>query len=377
MSTAFHDIVRRLAGNVAAGLPDLADTPMKVPAAGYADAEQFERELATIFRRVPLLVALSCDVREPGEFITLTIAGRPLLIVRGEDGVVRAFLNACRHRGARVTEEACGSTRRFTCPYHFWTYDTQGALAGVTGRDSFGEFDATGLVELPCEERVGAVFASLDRDAELDLDGWLGGMLDSLALLRLDDLHPYRVTTMLASPNWKLAADGYVDGYHIGYLHRDSIGTRSITNRNTYDLFGPHVRVGFATKATPTATETPEDSWDLNTLCSIVHYVFPNVSIAGGIGDALMLSKLLPGPTVDRSVTIQHQYFREPVVGDRVAVAEERRRIYEAVVRDEDYATIGAIGDALEGIGDGHFTFGRNESGNQNIHRHIARLTAR
>ena len=105
---------------------------------------------------------------------------------------------------------------------------------------------------------------------------------------------------------------------------------------------------------------------------SLVHYIFPNVSISGGHGDTLMLSKLLPGPTVDRSTTVQFQYYRQPVVGEQVAIAEVKRKTYEAVVRDEDCATIFGINDGLAAVSDGHFLFGRNEPGNQNLHRAIA-----
>lgn len=349
---------------------------MKVPAAGYADPDRFQREVDRIFLEVPLLVALSCDVREPGEYLAYDLAGRPIIVIRGDDGRVRTMLNVCRHRGARLTSEHCGTSRRLTCPYHAWTYDTSGALVGVPGRDSFGELDVTGLIELPTEERLGAVFACLDPDGELDLDTWLAGIDVSLAALRLDQLHPYRVPTTIPSPNWKLAADGYLDGYHIGYLHRNTIGRKAITNRNTYDLFGPHVRIGFATKLTETADDTDLADGNLPDYLSLVHYLFPNVSISGGHGDTLMLSKLLPGATVDRSTTVQFQYYREPVVGGLVATAEEKRQTYEAVVRDEDCATIFGINAALDAIGDGHFVFGRNEPANQHLHQTIERYTA-
>jgi len=370
----FDELLERLRANVDSGLPDMCDAPMKVPASTYADADQYATEIAEIFLRVPLLVALSCDVREPGDYITFQIAGRPVIVVRGDDGTVRTLLNICRHRGARLTEEHCGSARRFTCPYHAWSYDNRGALVGVPGDDSFGDLDVNGLMELPTEERHGAVFASLDPEATLDLDSWLDGLGASLEALRLDELHPYRVPTTIDSPNWKLAADGYLDGYHIGYLHRNTIGRKAITNRNTYDFFGPHVRVGFATKKTRDSAE-PFDPATLSEYMSLVHYVFPNVSISGGLGDSLMLSKLLPGPTVDHSTTLQFQYYREPVEGTLVEVAEEKRATYEAVVRDEDCATIFGINDALGAIGDGHVVFGRNESGNQHLHHTIQSLT--
>jgi phenylpropionate dioxygenase-like ring-hydroxylating dioxygenase large terminal subunit len=369
--------VHRLQANVEAGLPDMAETEMKVPARSYTDEDQFRREIDQIFLKMPLLVALSCDVREPGEFVSYSVAGRPIVVVRGDDGRVRTLLNVCRHRGARLTDEACGSTRRLTCPYHAWSYDRQGVLVGVPGRDSFGEVGATGLVELPTEERVGAVFACLDEDATLDLDPWLAGVDESLAALRLDELYPYKVPTVLESPNWKLAADGYLDGYHIGYLHRDTIGKKSITNRNTYDLYGPHVRIGFATKLTASAAEVPTDQWNLPDYLSVVHYIFPNVSISGGHGEVLMLSKLLPGPTVDRSTTVQFQYYREPIVGELEAIAEAKRKTYESVVRDEDCAVIFGINDGLTAVGDRHFVFGRNEPGNQNLHRTIAEYVRR
>ena len=294
-TTVLHDILRRLQANVAAGMPDQSDRPMKVPALTYRDPEQWKREIDEIFLKMPLLVALSCDVPEPGDYQSLEIAGRPILVVRGDDGRVRTFLNVCRHRGARVAGEPCGNARRFTCPYHAWSYDRGGVLVGVPGRETFGDVDATGLVELPTAERVGVVFAVLLPDADLDVDAWLGGMTESLAALRLDEMHPYRRITHLDSPNWKLAADGYLDGYHLGYLHRNTIGVKSITNRNTYDFFGPHVRIGFANKAITELGGDEGRERPLPDYMSLVHYIFPNVSISGGHGDTIQLSRLLPG----------------------------------------------------------------------------------
>ncbi len=251
---------------------------------------------------------------------------------------------------------------------------SRGVLVGLPERESFGEPGVDGLVALSCEERAGAIFAMLEPGADLDLDGWLGEMGESLAALRLADMYPYRKTTTLASPNWKLAADGYLDGYHIGYLHRESIGTRAITNRNTYDLLGNHVRVGFAHKRIGEIDAIPPDELALEDHMSLVHYVFPNVSMSGGLGDSLMLSRLFPGPTVDRSTTVQHQYFRQPVEGELIARAEQKRLVYEQVVRDEDCATVFGIGDSLAAMADQDILFGRNEPANQHLHRQIRAL---
>ncbi len=373
-SPLFLEIARRLRDNVDRGLPDQTDAVFRVPARDYRDPALWEREMQGIFLRVPLLVALSCDLPEPGDYCSLDLVGRPLLIVRGDDGRARTFLNICRHRGARLASQPWGHARSFTCPYHSWTYDREGVLVGVPERESFGEPGVDGLIALPSEERAGAIFAMLEPGANLDLDSWLGEMGESLAALRLADLYPYRTTTTLASPNWKLAADGYLDGYHIGYLHRESIGTRAITNRNTYDLLGSHVRVGFAHKRIGEIDTIASDDLALEDHMSLVHYVFPNVSMSGGIGDSLMLSRLFPGPTVDRSTTVQHQYFRQPVEGEMIARAEQKRLVYEQVVRDEDCATVFGIGDNLAAMADRDILFGRNEPANQHLHRQIRAL---
>ena len=154
------DVARRLLANVDAGTSDQSPVQMKVPASAYRDPARWDAEMEQVFRRSPLIVALSCDLREPGSYDTLEIAERPVVVTRGDDGVARAFLNVCRHRGALVAE-GCGTTRRFTCPYHAWVYDTRGKLVGVPGRDTFGDIDVSGLVELTTHERAGVILAVL------------------------------------------------------------------------------------------------------------------------------------------------------------------------------------------------------------------------
>jgi phenylpropionate dioxygenase-like ring-hydroxylating dioxygenase large terminal subunit len=245
----------------------------------------------------------------------------------------------------------------------------------VPGRDTFGELDVSGLVELTTHERAGVVFAVLTPGLDFDPVEWTAGMDEALELLRLDELHRYPVLTELDSPNWKLTADGYVDGYHLGYLHSSTIGEKSITNRNTYDLFGPHVRIGFANKPITQIRDKPESEWPpMWEIMSMVHYLFPNVSISGQPGRPLMISRLLPGPTPDRSTTAQYHYYRQPVEGDEaVATAEARRLLYAQVTGEEDFVTGFKINRGLGAMADDHIRFGRNERGNQNLHTWIDR----
>jgi len=374
-ATPLISVAKRLLANVDADHADYSETIVNVAVRSYSDTDRFEREVENIFLRSPLLVALSCDLREHGDFASLVIAGRPILVVRGKDGVARAVLNNCRHRSAPVTEECFGHSRRFTCPYHSWVYDTEGALVGNTDRAAFEGIDVDSLVELPTAEKSGAIFAILTPGLALDIDDWLGDMASALDILELNNLHRHRDGLLAESGNWKATADGYVDGYHLGYLHGKSIGTKSITNRNTYDLYGPHVRLGFANKPLPAMRELPEEEWELLNAMSLVHFIFPNISISGQPNGGLMMSRILPGSTPDRCQVEQFQYFREPMVTPvQIADADYKRELYLAVTRDEDFATVIKITDAMAAIPDDVMRYGRNESGNQNLHRWAAAL---
>lgn len=375
-ATPITAVALRLLANVEQDHGDLTTDVMRLPVARYRDVAQWRREIDEIYHRVPLVMALSVDIPRPGDLTAFEIAERPVVTIRGDDGVARSFLNVCRHRGARVVCAGFGHERRLACPYHSWVYDTAGALVGVPQREQFGSIDVTGLIELPTAERAGLVFAVLTPGAPIDVDVWLGDMAGALEMLALGTLHRFDAITELESGNWKTTADGYLDGYHIGYLHRANIGMKSITNRNTYDLFGPHVRIGFANKPIVAMKDTPVDQWNLPEAMSLVHYVFPNISLSGQPGRPMMMSRMLPGPTVDRSTVMQYHYSRTPIDTDAAREEMEARRVmYTAVTRDEDFATVLGINGSLSAIADESFLFGRNETGNQNLHTWVDRLT--
>ena len=192
--TSHADVARRLLANVDAGTSDQAESQMKVPIAGVPrPAALGGRDGAG----VPALAARRRPVvRHRATRATSTrleIADRPILVVRGDDGVARTFLNVCRHRGAQVAE-GCGHTRRFTCPYHAWVYDTKGR-ARRRARQATRSASSTSAVSSSCRPTSGpgVVLAVLTPDLDFDPDEWLAGMDDALAMLRLDELHRYPV----------------------------------------------------------------------------------------------------------------------------------------------------------------------------------------
>jgi phenylpropionate dioxygenase-like ring-hydroxylating dioxygenase large terminal subunit len=375
--STLSELARRLYANVEQKHGDLADDVMHLPTERYHDPAQYQREIEQIFHTLPLVVALSVDIPNAGDYRALDMAGRAIVTVRGDDGIARSFANACRHRGSPVVCNGVGSQRRLTCPYHAWVYDTKGSLVAIPQQDTFGDVKYDGLIALPTAERHGLIFAILTPDTPMDIDAWLGDMGDALALLELDKLYPYTTSTTLFSGNWKSTADGYLDGYHIGYLHSANLGLKQINNRNTWDLLGPHVRLGFANKTITGIKDLPDEEVELPDVMSLVHYVFPNVSISGQPGRTTMVSIIQPGTSVDKSDVLQIQYSRVPLDSqEKIQEMETRRKLYAAITGDEDFSTVIAINRALPAMGGTDFIFGRNESGNQNLHTWVQRFTA-
>lgn len=135
-------MMRRTLEHTRNGTVPLADDMMRIPASRYHDPERWQQEIDRIFRRLPLVLGFSAELREPGSYRAMDVMGTPVLLTRGTDGVIRSFVNQCSHRGAQVVAEGSGTARRFSCPYHAWVYDTEGALVGILDRESFGELDA-------------------------------------------------------------------------------------------------------------------------------------------------------------------------------------------------------------------------------------------
>jgi nitrite reductase/ring-hydroxylating ferredoxin subunit len=369
-------MARRNLAHVKAGTVDRAPTVHRVPARHYTDPERARAERDRIFRRLPLVLAFSCELREPGAWKAIEAAGVPVLIVRGAGGGVRAFLNACSHRGAIVVPEGSGCARHFTCPYHGWSYDTDGALVGIANRNEFGEVELAGLGlrPLPVAERAGLVFAALRPDAPLDLDAFLCGYGEVLAHLGLEGCHLVGRQTV-AGPNWKIAYDGYLDFYHLPILHRNSFGPR-IPNQALYDAWGPHQRVSMPNPTLAALESLPEEQWEVEALIGGVWTVFPHISIADfqAGGKLYLVSQLFPGKSVGESLTVQSFLAtREPDEAARAAIGETMKFL-EHVVRDEDYATGLGIQRALETGQTRDVLFGCNEWGGQRFHRFVDAL---
>ncbi len=382
------DMTRNLIAHGEADTMEYADDVLRVPASAYTDPELFELEKKRIFRRLPLMVAPSCELPKPGDFKAMTICGVPLLLTRQKDGSVAAFLNMCTHRGNPVAS-GTGNASRFTCGYHGWTFKNDGGLIGVASPQDFGAIDKAAhcLTRFPVYENAGLIWATLDPDSKLDISDYLCGYDELLKAFGFDGWHLFS-TRELTGPNWKTAYDGYLDFYHLPVLHKDTFGA-DFYNRANFFEFGPHQRLStpskYAIKVSSDddqqldLTELSDDDLPYEALVQGVWTIFPHISIASFYGGGLrgaLISQLFPGEKVGESITTQFYVMeKEPTDEASIKAAHEQFDFLEIVVRDEDYATGKRQHDALQSGLLKEVLFGRNERGGQNFHRWIDRLT--
>jgi choline monooxygenase len=206
------------------------------PAAWYVDPRILELEQAGTFASHWQYACRLDQVREPGQYVTFELAGEPLLVVRGRDGVLRGFFNVCRHHAAAVLTEPAGCVKRLTCPYHGWTYTLEGALKAAPAFEDVRDFDPAdhGLVPVATAVWENWVFVRLAQDGPT-LEEFLGSeLVAQVAGLGLSGLHWFDRRHYVFDCNWKVFVDNYLDGgYHVPYLHK---GLGSVLDYNRYTI---------------------------------------------------------------------------------------------------------------------------------------------
>ena len=351
---------------------------LRVPAEHYYDPDRWQLEIDRVFKRLPLMLAMSCELKTAGDFKSIEVAGVPVLLLRDRNLVPRAYVNSCSHRGAVIVTERSGNKKRFTCPYHAWTYDDSGSLVTVYAEEDFGELDKEchGLTSLPVNERAGMIWVTLNPDSTLDIDTFLCGYDQVLEQFGFKNWALFEDRT-IAGPNWKIAYDGYMDLYHLPILHRNTFGS-NMPNQALYYPWGPHQRVSSPDPSLLQLEDTPESEWPTERLLQSVWTIFPHVSIAsfdGGGGRGVMISQLFPGDTPGESRTVQNYVMEElPATEEMRTAATEQFKLLEYVVREEDYATGLRQQRALMSRPGAEVMFGRNEGGGQRFHGFLDRL---
>jgi carnitine monooxygenase subunit len=368
------DLTRRALKLARDKTTDLAPSQHIVAAQDYTSADRHERDVEMVAAS-PQLVGYTSELPTPGSYCTKTVLGRQVLMTRGTDGSVKAFHNVCLHRQS-VMATGCGSARRLACQYHSWTYDLDGRLVGVPGREGFPEIDtgSARLAELPAAEYAGFLWVSLEANTTLDVAAHLGTLAGELQSWGMDRWTPVGERVLDTPINWKLAVDTFAENYHFATVHRRSFATFSASNCAVFDSFGPHHRLVFPLKSIIELDDIPEQEWEPLRYVSVIYGLFPNIvlSVTPANGE---LFRVYPATSPGRSITV-HQNATPMDMADE-QVAESARATFEfahGAVRDEDYALVTQLQANLESGARDTLVFGRNEPAL--THRHTNWLAA-
>jgi phenylpropionate dioxygenase-like ring-hydroxylating dioxygenase large terminal subunit len=263
------------------GFPILPDIPL----GRYTDPEFFQLERTKLFGRTWLYAAHDSEFTEAGAYRVCDIAGASVLLVRGEDGEMRAFFNACRHRGAPVVRGECGTARMLVCQYHSWTYDLSGQLARVPEERDFVGLckEERGLVSVRCERWGGWWFVNLNPNAEPLLEA-LGPLPALLADIAESPMRVINRKSVELKCNWKILAEGFLEVYHARTIHPTTVAPTLDTRGTVISLFkGGHqnmlspVKPGTRTDGRETLRTIEHVPAVFRESIQPAHGIFPNV----------------------------------------------------------------------------------------------------
>ena len=359
-------IAQRILDHIDNQTTDLCDETWREPVANYRSEARFIAERDEVLRRVPTAFCPSAALTKPGAYVAREAAGTPLLVVRGADGEVRAFRNACRHRGAQL---ACGQGREasFVCPYHGWTYGLDGALRHVPHEHGFPDLDkaSRGLVQVAAAECGGVVFVTQDAPAPS------GPNLDDLPELLPASLKLIATGAQDTHANWKISAEGFLEGYHIYSTHRDTFYPVQFDNLNVVERFGWNSRVTFPYRNINKLRAVPPAERQVGGTLTHVYHLFPNAIIATFPQRTLLVVLEPVSPSLTRTLTYT------------LAESGTVKEAPDAIARDTDFVDAGAREDrevvesiqrSLSSGANTHFEFGRFEGAITHFHRNMHRL---
>ena len=357
--------INRIFTHIDEGTTDLGDTVWREPVENYHSQERFDAEIA-LLRRRPVPFCPSAGLPETGSYIARKAAGTPLVVVRGRDGKVRAFINACRHRGMQVASGS-GCSRAFVCPYHAWTYDLEGKLKAIRGPEAFPEVNIEdhGLTEVSAQEKGGLVYVMQEGKINSQM---LENNLDYFT----PEQEMFQEVEATNKANWKLITETLLEGYHIKSLHKTTFYPYGLDNVNLVETYGANARVTFPFRRIEKLRAIPPDERRADGMLTTVNHVFPNASISAlsKHSNLTIMEPLSPNSTqmviylMTTRLATENSISIEDAKRDAIFVNESGQ--------DEDLAAACSIQETVTAQGNTHLTFGLFEKAIVNFHSNLA-----
>ncbi len=282
-----------------------ASTP---PSSWYIDPRVFDLEQRTVLSRSWQVAGRTDQVREAGQYITREVAGEPILVIRGNDKVLRGFFNVCRHHAAVVVTKCEGRAENLRCPYHGWTYDLEGKLILTPEFAGVANFDrrANGLVAVQVSDWQGWVFVKLDVGGPT-LKEYLGGdLMERFERLNLERLSWFERRSYYLNCNWKVFVDNYLDGgYHVPHIHG---GLSSVLDNSKYKI---ETGERFCLQSSTLVAEKGETQTSAARKGARANYfwLYPNFMI--NIYDEVMDTNLVIPRGVEKTEVVFDYYFAD------------------------------------------------------------------
>ena len=365
------DIIRRTLHYHEAGTTHMEPELLRNPVSHYADLQRLAQEQSILFREFPIIVGHVSQLASAGDFFTHDETGVPILVTRTRRGAVKAFMNVCRHRGARIVTETGGNATTFSCPYHAWTYDLEGQLRGLRQPAGFADLDKGehGLVELPAFERYGLIWVRPSvSEAPISIDAWLAPMAEQLASIDMASLVVHKAWSVELNMGWRIALEGFQESYHFCSAHKQTACSAYLDNQSVFVDHYPHFRHAVPLAKTVELQERAESEWDYRSTYMDQNYLFP-CNFLQVMTDHVFVHSVIPtgpGKSVFKCIML---------VPDAADLSEElqakKARYWEAnynVVRTvfgEDFAIGEGIQQGLTTGVNEHFVIGQFEAGIQ------------
>jgi len=366
-----HELIERFRRHKVGRTSDLAAEPMVLSVDAYTSPQRLALERDALFRRRPVVAALTADVPDAGDLLATHVDGLPLIIMRGADGEIRSFVNACRHRAAPVVEGRQHGVTTLNCPFHAWVYDSDGRLMSQPlGRGCFDvEGRSSNLERVSCEELDGLIMVRLDGE-HFDARDYLAGCSDDLVSFGLSTFRHVETRTATHECNWKMIVDTFLEAYHVFSLHRSSIAPLYYSQPHLYDAFGPHCRA-IGVRRSIDEVGDDHEQWSFPPHATIHYLFFPNVFIVHQL-DHFETWRIFPeGDDPDRARVETAVYAPAHLVDTHRGRWLKNLDVLLSVTNEEDFTMCRAMHRNLKLGAVESVVIGRNEAPMIQFHRQV------